>query len=308
MDLVTQMRVFVRVAEAQGFTAAARQLGVSKSVVSKYVGELEDRLGVRLFHRTTRSLSLTEHGAGYYERCTHILAEIEEAEAAIGAIDDEPRGTVRVLLPVAFGLERVLPAFPELLARAPKLNVDLVLDDFSDVASESMADVAVRLCDEEEGPPAEAQILADLPTVLVGAPAYVDATAAPTAPHDLAFHNCLTLARPLADTSWRLMGASGVQLVRVTGTFQSNSLEALRRAVMAGMGLAVLPLDLVAEDVKAGRLVRVLDGFQTADWVLIAARASNDPPPARVRAVLDLLTKAAAGLAAPARGTVRTAA
>ena len=91
MDLVTQMRVFVRVAEAQGFTAAARQLGVSKSVVSKYIGELEDRLGVRLFHRTTRSLSLTEHGAGYYERCTHILSECEEAEATIGSSDDEPR-------------------------------------------------------------------------------------------------------------------------------------------------------------------------------------------------------------------------
>ncbi len=302
------MRVFVRVAEAQGFTAAARQLGVSKSVVSKYVGELEDRLGVRLFHRTTRSLSLTEHGAGYYERCTHILAEIEEAEAALGAIDDEPRGTVRVLLPFAFGLERVLPAIPDLLAQAPKLNVDLVLDDFADVASESLADVVVRLCDDEDGPSAESRLLAALPTVLVGAPSYVDATAAPTAPHDLAFHNCLTLARPLADTAWRLAGSGGPQPVRVTGTLQSNSLEALRRAVVAGVGLSVLPLELVADDLKAGRVVRVLDGYQTADWLLVAARASNDPPPARVRAVLDLLDRAAAALASPAKRATRSAA
>ncbi len=309
MDLVTQMRVFVRVAEAQGFTAAARQLGVSKSVVSKYIGELEDRLGVRLLHRTTRSLSLTEHGAGYYERCTHILAEIEEAEAAIGAIDDEPRGTVRVLLPVAFGLDRILPAFPALLRRWPKLNVDLVLDDFSDVASESLADVAVWLCDDEDGPPEDARLLAALPTALVGAPDYVDATAAPTAPHDLAFHNCLTLARPMADTTWRLVGESGApQGVRVTGTFQSNSLEALRRAVVAGVGLAVLPEALVAEDLKAGRLVGVLDGFSTPDWTLVAARASNDPAPARVRAVLDLLAEASAGLAPPSRRTARSAA
>ncbi len=296
MDLVTQMRVFVRVAEAQGFTAAARQLGVSKSVVSKYVGELEDRLGVRLFHRTTRSLSLTEHGAGYYERCTHILAEIEEAEAAIGAIDDEPRGTVRVLLPVAFGLDRVLPAFPALLHQWPKLNVDLVFDDFSDVASEALADVVVRLCADEEAAPEGARQLAALPTALVGAPGYVDSTAAPTAPHDLAFHNCLTLARPLADTSWRLAGPSGTQAVRVTGTFQSNSLEALRRAAVAGLGLAVLPLEMVAEDLKAGRLVRVLNSFTPAEWLLVAARASSDAPPARVRAVLDILVEASAGL------------
>ena len=150
MDLVTQMRVFVRVAEAQGFTAAARQLGVSKSVVSKYIGELEDRLGVRLFHRTTRSLSLTEHGAGYYERCTHILAEIEEAEATIGASDEEPRGTVRVLLPTAFALERIVPALPTLLKKWPRLGVDLVLDDYADLASETASDVAVRLIDNED--------------------------------------------------------------------------------------------------------------------------------------------------------------
>ena len=291
MDLVTQMRVFVRVAEAQGFTAAARQLGVSKSVVSKYVGELEDRLGVRLFHRTTRHLSLSEAGAGYYERCTHILAEIEEAEAAIGAIDDEPRGTVRLVLPARFALAKVMPALPPLLRQWPRLNVDLVLDDRPDAATESMSDIAVRLV-EDAG---TARVLAPVPMVLVAAPGYMQAASAPAVPQDLAFQNCLTLARPLGETSWRLRAGAGEQAIRVTGTLQANNLTALHEAAVAGLGIALLPLEMAAEDLAAGRLVRVLDEFAPLPWSLAAVKLPGESPSARVRVVLDLLAEAARG-------------
>jgi DNA-binding transcriptional LysR family regulator len=292
LDLVTQMRVFVRVAEAQGFTAAARQLGVSKSVVSKYIGELEDRLGVRLFHRTTRSLSLSEHGASYYERCTHILAEIEEAEATIGASDDEPRGTVRVLLPTAFALEKILPAFPALLKKWPKLGIDLVLDDFADVSAESGADVAVRLMDSLDVMADEVRELASVPMALVAAPGYMQTASAPTAPHDLAFHNCLALARPHAETSWRLKGTGGTHEIRVTGSFQVNSINALLAAARAGIGIALLPRDLVSDDLASGKLIPVLEGFAPTPWTLAAVRSAGESPPARVRAILDLLVEA----------------
>ena len=292
MDLVTQMRVFVRVAEAQGFTAAARQLGVSKSVVSKYIGELEDRLGVRLFHRTTRSLSLSEHGASYYERCTHILAEIEEAEATIGASDEEPRGTVRVLLPTAFALERILPAFPALLKKWPRLGVELVVDDFADVATETTCDVAVRLMDSLDVAADEVRELTGVPMVLVASPGYMQTAPAPTAPHDLAFHNCLALARPHAETSWRLKGTGGTHEIRVTGSMQVNSLQALLTAARGGIGVALLPCDLVAEDLAAGKLVKVLEAYPPTPWTLAAVRSAGESPPARVRAILELLAAA----------------
>jgi DNA-binding transcriptional LysR family regulator len=286
------MRVFVRVAEAQGFTAAARQLGVSKSVVSKYIGELEERLGVRLFHRTTRSLSLTEHGVGYYERCTHILAEIEEAEATIGSSDDEPRGTVRVLLPSDFALERILPAFPTLLKKWPRLGVDLVLDDYADLASETACDVAVRLMDSESVASDEVRVLGTVPMTLVTAPAYLQTAPAPAAPHDLAFHNCLALARPLSEAAWRLQGSGGTQEIHVTGSLQVNSMAALLAAARAGIGIALLPQASVADDLAAGKLVKVLDGYTPVPWSLATVRSAGESPPARVRAILDLLTEA----------------
>jgi DNA-binding transcriptional LysR family regulator len=286
------MRVFVRVAEAQGFTAAARQLGVSKSVVSKYIGELEDRLGVRLFHRTTRSLSLTEHGAGYYERCTHILAEIEEAEATIGSSDDEPRGTVRVLLPTRLALDRVVPALPNLLKRWPRLGVDLVLDDYADLASETASDVAVRLLDNEDIASDEVRVLASVPMVLVAAPSYMQTASPPSAPHDLAFHNCLALSRPLSEATWRIKGTGGTHDIRVTGSLQANSLEALHAAARAGIGLALLPETAAAEDIASGKLVKVLEGYTPLPWALAAVRSAGESPPARVRAILDILAEA----------------
>ena len=291
MDLVTQMRVFVRVAEAQGFTAAARQLGVSKSVVSKYIGELEERLGVRLFHRTTRHLSLTEHGAGYYERCAHILAEIEEAEATIAAADEEPRGTVRVLLPTSFALTHMLPAFPALLKKWSRLNIDLVLDDYADIATESLADVAVRLMDWADSSAEDVRVLASIPMTLVAAPGYMQATTTPSAPHELAFHNCLTLARPLGETAWRLKGSAGEQAVRVTGTLQANSLQALLGAAKAGIGIALLPHDLVQDDLANGRLMRLLETHVPAPWSLAAICKAGESPPARVRVILDILAE-----------------
>jgi DNA-binding transcriptional LysR family regulator len=292
MDLVTQMRVFVRVAEAQSFTGAARQMNLSKSVVSKYIGELEDRLDVLLFHRTTRHLSLTEQGAGYYERCTHILAEIEEAEAAIGALDQEPRGTVRLLLPAGFADPDTFAALADLLRRWPKLSIEIALDDSADVASEAAMDISVRYADSADHPIGEAQFLATVPAVLVAAPSYAQATAAPVAPPDLAFHNCLSLARPRGDAFWHFESTQRGKStpVRVTGTFQASSLALLRLAALAGIGVTVLPLAMVEEDLAAGRLVRLLVSHPHDDWALIAVRPTTDPAPARVRAVMEALS------------------
>jgi DNA-binding transcriptional LysR family regulator len=135
-------------------------------------------------------------------------------------------------------------------------------------------------------------MLLSIPTVLVGAPGYNGATAAPATPNDLAFHNCLSLSRTQGQDRWRFRGANGELAINVTGTLHANNLEALRFAVLRGLGIAVLPHELVREDLGAGRLVRMLPDHASLDWALVATTASDAPPAARVRAVLDFLTHA----------------
>ena len=183
MDRLAAIEAFVRVAEAQSFSEAARRLRSSKSAVSRNVGALESELGVRLFHRTTRSLTLTEAGRGYFERATRILADLEEANLAVSQLQSAPRGRLRVSAPMSFGFLHLAPALPDFLARYPEVAVDLAMNDrFVDLIDEGF-DVAVRIGAMEDSS-LIARRLAPIRRVVCASPAFFEARGLPLSPED----------------------------------------------------------------------------------------------------------------------------
>jgi DNA-binding transcriptional LysR family regulator len=262
LDHLAAMAVFTRVVEERSFTAAARALGLSKSAVSKQVSRLEDRLGVRLLNRTTRRLSLSEAGEAFYERCRRVLAEAEAAEAAVSHLAAAPRGTLRVNAPMSFGLQHVVPALPKFLGRYPEIDVDLALNDrYVDLVEEGY-DVGVRI-----GRLADSSLiarrLARSRRLAVAAPAYLRRRGSPTHPSDLRRHDCLTYAYQAERAGqWRFRGADGAVRVEVGGRLRANNGDALREAVLAGMGIALLPTFIAGDDLRAGRLVELLPGWR----------------------------------------------
>ncbi len=264
MDRLDAMAAFVKVVDTQGFSAAARALGVSKSLVSKYVASLEDRLGARLLNRTTRRLSLTDAGAAYYERCLRVLAETEEADRVVGRLQGEARGVLRINAPMSFGVLHLASALPDFARRHPELTVDLTLNDrLVDLVDEGY-DVAVRIA-----PLADSRLvarrLAPSRRVVCGAPDYFARHGEPRHPGDLARHNCLIYTYAAVE-DWRLVGPKGAVSVRVNGRLRANNGEALLAALRAGLGVAMLPTFIVGPDLAAGRLRAVL-----TDWVDDAA-------------------------------------
>lgn len=290
MDNLSAMEVFVRVVQEQSFTAAARRLNLSPSATSRQVSGLEDRLGVRLLNRTTRSVSLTEEGAAFFERCTRILADVEEAELAVSALHAAPRGTLRVNAPVGLGRLHVAPLVPEFLQRYPELRLDLTLiDRFIDPVEEG-ADVVVRV-GELRDTSLIARKLAPNRRMVVGSPEYFARAGMPATPADLRHHNCLAYTYRASRHEWFFQGPEGPQTVSISGTLESNHSEALHTAVLRGLGLALLPLWIVWPDLHAGRLVEALPDYRTPDSAIHAIYAHNRHLSPKVRAFVDFLAE-----------------
>jgi len=288
MDRLTGIEVFVEVAEQGGFSAAARRLGLSNSAVSKHVAALEERLAVRLINRTTRKLALTEAGTAYYERCTRLLAELGEAEAAVSELHAEPRGTLRVNAPMSFGQLYLGEAIADFLELHPHLRVELTLNDrFVDLMDEGY-DLAVRI-----GALADSSLvarrIAAAPRQLVAAPGYLERHGSPAHPAELAHHRCLGYGHEGQGEEWTLERGGERQRVRVAGPFRANNGDVLKAAAVRGCGIALLPTFIACEELADGRLVAVL-----ADWSLPEAALSAVYPPSRrvsakVRAFIDFL-------------------
>lgn len=288
MDPFGGMAVFAAVVEAGSFSAAAAALGLSKSAVSKQVARLEDRLGARLLNRTTRTLALTEVGRDYFERAKRILAEVEEAETAVGRLHAEPRGTLRVNAPMSFGTRHVAPALPALLARYPDLGVDLVLNDrVVDVLDEGF-DVSIRIVRMEDSS-LVARRLSGFRRVVCASPDYWRRHGRPAHPDDLAGHECLIygyLAQPL---DWPFAGPDGRFRVRVSGRFRANNGDAIRAAALGGLGVALAPSFIVGDDLDAGRLETALEDFEEPDLAIWAVYPPGRHLSAKVRAFVDFL-------------------
>jgi DNA-binding transcriptional LysR family regulator len=261
MENLAGMAVFARVAEAKSFSGAARRLGVSKSAVSKQVAQLERALKARLLNRTTRRLSLTEVGEAFYEHCARMLAEAEAAELAVSRLYAEPRGVLKVTAPAAFGHLHIAPAIPDFIERHPGVAVQIVMNDRPVDLVEEGFDVAIRMT-REQAPNVVARRLAPVRWAVCAAPGYLEQHDAPGTPRDLERHNCLFYSFLESFSEWRFSSEAGDTAVRVTGNFTVNNSEALREAVLKGLGIALLPTFTVGADLRAGRLQQVLTEYR----------------------------------------------
>src|SRR5919197_1077153 len=290
MDPLDGIAAFARVVDSGSFSAAARRLKISKSAVSAHIARLEERLGIRLLNRTTRRLSLTEAGAAYYRHCARIVSEAEAAEQAAGALQREPRGTLRISAPDSFGWMHVAPAVPAFLKRYPDLGVDISLSPAHvDLVDEGL-DLAIRIGVLEDSP-LVVRRLASSRLIVCAAPAYLKARGVPREPDELARHNCLcTAVLPWGD-EWRLAGKRGEVRIAVGGSFRSNSAEMLRAAALDGIGIAVLPTWAGGEPLRAGALRRVLAAWEPPASTIYAVYPGNRLMSMKVRAFVDHLAR-----------------
>lgn len=289
-----RMAVFARVVEARSFSAAARMLGLTKSAVSKQVARLEAELGVRLLHRTTRSLSLTEAGRAVAAHAAQAVALVREASGAVADLNDAPRGLVRMTAPVSFGKSCLAPRLPALLAAHPELRIQLVLLDRPVDLAEEGYDLAIRLTRTlPQG--VVARPLMRIGYLLCAAPAYLARVRGPRAPGDLAALNCLRYEAAGRPERWRFERAGETAAVGVTGNLSINNSEALREAALAGLGVALLPEYAVRGDVAAGRLRALCPRWQAQAPFGTTAHAVWHPDrqlPPKTRACVDFLAQA----------------
>jgi DNA-binding transcriptional LysR family regulator len=290
MEDLERMAIFARVAEAKSFSAAARKLGLSKSLVSKQVTQLEKSVGARLLNRTTRAMSLTEAGAVFYGHCARIVEELEEAKLAVNKLNSEPRGLLRITAPVAFGTLHVAPALPAFLARHEDLKIEMVITDrIADLADEGF-DMAIRIA-REPGQLLVARRLAADRRKMCATPGYFGRHGIPRTPKDLSRHNCLTYTHLNPQGAWRLEGPHGHVQVTAAGNLTLNDDEALSQAVLGGLGIAILPTFIIGKDLQAGRLKAVLSDYIPVERHIYAVYLPNRQLSAKVRAFIDFLVE-----------------
>ncbi len=290
MDRFDDMIAFIRVVESRSFTAAAERLSLSKSVVSRRLTELENRLGTRLLNRTTRSLSLTPAGQTYFERARAILADVEEAEQAVAELGRDPRGLLRVNAPMSFGILHLAPAVADFMRRYPNVELDLELTDrFVDLVEEGW-DIAVRIGRLQDSS-LIARRLAPSRLVTVASPDYLARMGTPERPEDLTRHECLLYTTPSNPSVWPFRIDGEVRSVRVQGRMRVNNGDAILEAVRAGLGLAVLPTFMIHGDLRSGRLVTVLEAFEATDFAIHAVWPHHRHLSPKVRAFVDFLAE-----------------
>ena len=288
MQNLNDMVTFARVVEASGFSEAARQMGVSKSRVSKSIARLELSLGVRLLNRSTRGLSLTEIGAAFHEHCIRITEEAAQAAEVVGRLQSEPRGVLRVTAPVAFGRLHVAPAVAEYLSRYPRLKLDMTITDrMVDLVSEGY-DVAIRIR-REPSLHVVARELAPVHRVVCATPDYFKRRGVPTVPHELAEHNCLHYTHFGTQGEWRFQSPRGEIVVPVKGTLRIDDDDTLAQAVLSGLGLAMLPTFIIGGELQAGRLRSVLSDYVPLERRIYAVHLPNVRLPVKIRAFIDFL-------------------
>jgi DNA-binding transcriptional LysR family regulator len=283
------MATFVKVVESGGFSAAARALGISPSMVTTHVRALEERLAVRLLNRSTRKVSLTEAGHAYYERCLQILTDVEEAERIAEALQSTPRGTLRLNTSVAIP-PFLAPVIAEFVSLYPEVSVNLAMTDRMIDLVEEGFDLAVRNMSVPDSS-LIARCVATYRLVVCGSPGYLAAHGSPREPADLVHHNCLIYSHSAWGSEWRFAGPDGEQSVAVAGNLQANSDNALRLAAVHGQGLALAPSFLLIDEIKSGRLVPVLTEFLQTDHAINAIYPHRRHLSAKVRSFIDLLAR-----------------
>lgn len=289
MENLADIAVFVRVVERGSFTLAADELELSRAVVSKYLTRLEERLGARLLHRTTRRLALTEAGAALFEASRGAIERIEEAEAAIARFQSAPRGRLRVSAPMSFGILHLGPAIADFAREYPGVTLDIRLDDrFVNLVEEGV-DVAVRIGVLTDSS-LVARKLGATRAVACASPAYLAEHGEPATPEELAGHDCLIYSYLANANVWRFLARDGREIpVAVSGSLRINNGIVLAEAAIAGRGVLVSPSFYVAPMLRDGRLKRVLAGYRLPELGIYAVYPQKAHVPPKVRVFIDYL-------------------
>jgi DNA-binding transcriptional LysR family regulator len=288
MGRLEEMVAFLRTAEAQSFTAAAQRLGLSKSMVSQRVADLELRLGVRLLNRTTRRLSLTEAGQSFLEGAGRALREVEEAEEAAGRHGSALHGTLRIAAPLSFALLHLRPAMLEFMTTHPQLEVYLDMDDRIVDLIQGGYDMALRIGRLPDSS-LIARRLAPSRTVVCASPAYLIERGRPDHPAQLSGHECLLYTGAARSDSWSFRIDGQWVSIPVSGRLHANNGDLLLSAAIAGVGIALLPSFIVGAALERGELTCLLEGFATPDGAIHAVYPPSRQVPQRVRAFSDFL-------------------
>ncbi len=287
------MKVFAAVVDTGSFAAAAERLDMSRAMTSKYVAHLEERLGTRLLQRTTRKLTLTESGSAYYERCVQILADISQAEEGAARQSEAPRGTLRLTVPVSFGILHMGPMLSDYMKQYPEVKIDLLMVDRRVDLIEEGLDLAVRIGSLPESGLIAKKLASDR-IAICGAPDYFKRHGVPQKPADLAHHNCLTYSYAANGDDWKLTGPDGTHSVKVAGSLRATNGDMVKLAALGGVGVMRQPRFLVGEDLRAGRLVEVLREYQSGELGIYAVYPSRKHLSAKVRSFIDFLAAALA--------------
>ncbi|EJN6826832.1 LysR family transcriptional regulator [Vibrio cidicii] len=282
--------VFVTVVDCGSFSQAAKQLNLTKSAVSKRISHLEDGLGIRLLNRTTRKLSLTEAGQRYYDYASQALSLAKRGVDAVSELHGSPQGRLKITAPMTFGVLHVAPLISEFLGRYPEVEIDLQLEDKMVDLVEGGFDLGIRIGHLPDSN-LIAKRLAPCRTVLCASPSYVEKMGAPQKPADLADHNCLRYSYFRGGNEWLFLHQEQEFKVLPRGNFIVNNSEAIRRALIAGIGVAQMPTFIIGKELRSGTLVNLMPEYRLPEHFLYAVYPQRKHMPLKVRMFIDFLSE-----------------
>jgi DNA-binding transcriptional LysR family regulator len=288
MDKLASLRAFVKVVELGSFSEAGRQLRLSRSAVSKYVGDLEQSLGVQLLNRTTRHASPNENGQAYFERALSVLAELDAADRAVTQLQATPRGLLRVNAPMSFGTMQLGPAIADFMEQYPELQIQLVLNDEQVDPVQDGFDVTLRIADLESSSLIARKIV-PIDRQLCASPAYLEKHGTPTHPDELRSHTLLTYGFLLTGNQWKLTGKDGDHWIQPRWTLCANNAEVLRDAAIKDRGIALLPTFIADAALRDGALRSFLSTYKAPPLTLYAIYAPTRHLAVKVRLFIDFL-------------------
>ena len=290
MDKLNSIRAFTKVVQHCSFAAAARDLRLSRSAVSKHVIELEQELGGQLLSRTTRSVTATENGQAYYERCLAILSDLEEADLSATRLQAEVRGLLRINAPMSFGTLHLARAVADFMEKYPDLRIQLLLSDQQVDPVQEGFDVTLRIADL----PSSSMIarrIAPARRAICASPSYLARHGTPKHPDDLRGHACLTYGHLATGNQWKLTGPDGDHWIAIPWTLCTNNAEVLRDAAVQGRGIALLPTFIAGADFQQGRLATILPGYQAPEISIYAIYPETRHLSLKVRVFIDFLVE-----------------
>ncbi|RAS65431.1 DNA-binding transcriptional LysR family regulator [Vibrio diazotrophicus] len=280
--------IFVAVVECGSFSLAAEKLGVTKSAISKRVTQLEDELGIRLLNRTTRKLSLTEAGKRYYDHVSQALALAQQGMDAVTELQGEPKGKLKITAPMSFGVLYIAPMIAEFLGQFPKVTIDLQLEDQMVDLIEGEFDLAIRIGNLPISN-LVAKRLVNCKSVLCASPEYIKRNGSPKKPSDLIDHNCLVYSYFRGGSEWTFEQQHNELKVIPKGNFIVNNSEAIRRALIEGLGVGQLPTFLVSKDILSGKLQPIMTPYSLPEHAIYAVFPERKHLPHKVRAFMEFV-------------------